>query len=174
MCPHKLLRKQSNDGWFETNASNALRDVCLAAMTTFSDDEAVFGTDDFPFSGHATFFFLSAIKKVVMMVTALSFGRLCVSYWQPPTSLWRKSSVSAFMWSRHGFLFSCHRFLYAKARDTLNFFSEGGIPYKLAPIPTENRSLYVLHTSFNTLRPGQNGHHFVDDIFKSIFLNENV
>ena len=27
---------------------------------------------------------------------------------------------------------------------------------------------------FNTLRPKQNGHHFADDIFKCIFLNENV
>ena len=27
---------------------------------------------------------------------------------------------------------------------------------------------------FNTLRPRQNGHHFADDIFKCIFLNENV
>ena len=26
----------------------------------------------------------------------------------------------------------------------------------------------------NTLRPGQNGRRFPDDIFKSIFLNENV
>ena len=26
----------------------------------------------------------------------------------------------------------------------------------------------------NTLRPKQNGHHFADDIFKYIFLNENV
>ena len=26
----------------------------------------------------------------------------------------------------------------------------------------------------NTLRPGQNGRHFADDIFKCIFLNENV
>ena len=26
----------------------------------------------------------------------------------------------------------------------------------------------------NTLRPGQNGRHFTDDIFKCIFLNENV
>ena len=29
-------------------------------------------------------------------------------------------------------------------------------------------------SSFNTLRPRQNGRHFVDDIFKCIFLNENV
>ena len=28
--------------------------------------------------------------------------------------------------------------------------------------------------SFNTLRPRQNGRHFADDIFKYIFLNENV
>ena len=28
--------------------------------------------------------------------------------------------------------------------------------------------------SFNTLRPRQNGRHFPDDIFKCIFLNENV
>ena len=27
---------------------------------------------------------------------------------------------------------------------------------------------------FNTLRPRQNGHHFADNIFKCIFLNENV
>ena len=29
-------------------------------------------------------------------------------------------------------------------------------------------------TVFNTLRPRQNGHSFVDDTFKRIFLNENV
>ena len=29
-------------------------------------------------------------------------------------------------------------------------------------------------TYFNTLRPKQNGRHFADDIFKCIFLNENV
>ena len=29
-------------------------------------------------------------------------------------------------------------------------------------------------TVFNPLRPRQNGRHFADDIFKSIFLNENV
>ena len=28
--------------------------------------------------------------------------------------------------------------------------------------------------SFNTLRPRQNGSHFADDIFKCIFLNENI
>ena len=28
--------------------------------------------------------------------------------------------------------------------------------------------------AFNTLRPRQNGRHFADDIFKCIFLNENV
>ena len=27
---------------------------------------------------------------------------------------------------------------------------------------------------FNSLRPGQIGHHFADNIFKGIFLNENV
>ena len=29
-------------------------------------------------------------------------------------------------------------------------------------------------TTLNTLRPGQNGRHFADDIFKCIFLNENI
>ena len=29
-------------------------------------------------------------------------------------------------------------------------------------------------TNINTLRPRQNGRHFLDDIFKCIFLNENV
>ena len=31
-----------------------------------------------------------------------------------------------------------------------------------------------LHSRLNTLRPRQNGRHFADDIFKRIFLNENV
>ena len=31
-----------------------------------------------------------------------------------------------------------------------------------------------LRRHFNTLRPRQNGRHFADDIFKCIFLNENV
>ena len=32
----------------------------------------------------------------------------------------------------------------------------------------------INHTSFHTLRPRQNGRHFVDDIFKCIFVNENL
>ena len=34
--------------------------------------------------------------------------------------------------------------------------------------------LYKIQTTINTLRPRQNGRHFVDDIFKCIFFNENV
>ena len=34
--------------------------------------------------------------------------------------------------------------------------------------------IYTIHIIFNTLRPRQNGRHFPDDIFKWIFLNENV
>ena len=33
---------------------------------------------------------------------------------------------------------------------------------------------HVCYQYFNTLRPRQNGRHFPDDIFKCIFLNENV
>ena len=38
------------------------------------------------------------------------------------------------------------------------------------------RSNVVLnhHKSFNILRPRQNGRHFAEDIFKRIFLNENI
>ena len=32
----------------------------------------------------------------------------------------------------------------------------------------------VLVLNVNTLRPGQNGRHFADDIFKCVLLNENV
>ena len=35
-------------------------------------------------------------------------------------------------------------------------------------------SSVVWLASFNTLRPRQNGRHFADDVFKCIFLNENV
>ena len=31
-----------------------------------------------------------------------------------------------------------------------------------------------IHNIVNTLRPRQNGHHFPDDIFKWILLNENI
>ena len=34
--------------------------------------------------------------------------------------------------------------------------------------------VYCLQPLINTLRPRQNGRHFADDIFKRIFLNENV
>ena len=33
---------------------------------------------------------------------------------------------------------------------------------------------YLINVEFNTLRLRQNGRHFPDDIFKCIFLNENV
>ena len=32
----------------------------------------------------------------------------------------------------------------------------------------------TIDPAFNTLRPRQNGRHFVDDVFKCIFLNENM
>ena len=35
-------------------------------------------------------------------------------------------------------------------------------------------SIEIPTIKFNTLKPRQNGHHFPDDIFKCIFLNENV
>ena len=37
----------------------------------------------------------------------------------------------------------------------------------------KRRAIYV-SVAFNTLRPNQNGRHIADDIFKCIFLNENV
>ena len=35
-------------------------------------------------------------------------------------------------------------------------------------------TLWMSECTFNTLRPRQNGRHFTDDIYKCIFLNENV
>ena len=37
-----------------------------------------------------------------------------------------------------------------------------------------NKHKILIWSSLNTLRPGQNGRYFADDIFKYIFLNENV
>ena len=37
-----------------------------------------------------------------------------------------------------------------------------------------NMENLVYNLPLNTLRPRQNGRHFADDIFKRIFLNENV
>ena len=49
--------------------------------------------------------------------------------------------------------------------QTLRGLSCVGSPY----LPRE-----ITNTTLNTLRPRQNGRHFADDIFKLIFLNENV
>ena len=38
----------------------------------------------------------------------------------------------------------------------------------------DDHMLRLYMASLNILRPGQNGRHFTDDIFKCIFLNENV
>ena len=35
-------------------------------------------------------------------------------------------------------------------------------------------ALWAENISISTLRPGENGRHFTDDIFKCIFINENV
>ena len=40
--------------------------------------------------------------------------------------------------------------------------------------PSICASLCVVLAHFNSLRPRQNGRHFADDIFKCIFLNENI
>ena len=47
-------------------------------------------------------------------------------------------------------------------------------PLKLLPNYTELKKWNCRYTYFNRLRPRQNGRHFADDIFKCIFLNENV
>ena len=49
--------------------------------------------------------------------------------------------------------------------------------FKLFKFHTVDNNLteYInLLQPFNILRPGQNGRHFADDIFKRIFLNENI
>ena len=47
--------------------------------------------------------------------------------------------------------------------------------YKVSVMPGSLQREYVIsHTMFNTLRPRQNGRHLADDIFKWIFLNENI
>ena len=51
-------------------------------------------------------------------------------------------------------------------------------PYKFTSLWDRTEKLQwsgiVLHTQFNTLRPRQNGQYLAEDIFKSIFFNENV
>ena len=43
-----------------------------------------------------------------------------------------------------------------------------------SPSVVKHAHIPAKHTTFNTLRPRQNGRHFADDIFKCTFLNENV
>ena len=53
--------------------------------------------------------------------------------------------------------------------------------YIIAYVKTHtHKNRYIIHyvkptaQLFNTLRPRQNGRHFADDIFKWIFVNENI
>ena len=60
------------------------------------------------------------------------------------------------------------------------FWEEGDCsqPYLMAHRAAGHRWKYLVFgrrlETFNTLRPRQDGRHFPDDIFKCIFLNENV
>ena len=56
------------------------------------------------------------------------------------------------------------------ARNSHDINTENVFTFEITPISLMNQRV----TSIDTLRPGQNGRHFADDIFKSIFLNENV
>ena len=47
--------------------------------------------------------------------------------------------------------------------------------YHQRAIKSRHQQKYcIAMCTFNTLRPRQNGHHFPDDLFKHIFLNENI
>ena len=56
-------------------------------------------------------------------------------------------------------------------QNGVHFFS---CPIMLIPIFCSMACCYTGTPSFSTSRPRQNGRHFPDDIFKSIFLNGNV
>ena len=51
---------------------------------------------------------------------------------------------------------------------------EGGYHLTKAPTPHPPYTCKMTIFLVNTLRPRQNRRHFADDIFKCIFLNENV
>ena len=68
------------------------------------------------------------------------------------------------------FQFKYNKFLYQNAAQ--NFVWKMHIlSFKHQRI---NECIRVTWGEINTLRPRQTGHHFADDIFKCIFLNENV
>ena len=64
----------------------------------------------------------------------------------------------------------CHSYIYpAATMETLSNIANLFLSL-LSVFPS-----HQLHKlCFNTMRPRQNGHHFGDDIFKRIFLNENL
>ena len=52
-----------------------------------------------------------------------------------------------------------------------------GIWYAITCMKTASSPMNIVESHYfmvNTLRPGPNGRHFADNIFKSIFLNENI
>ena len=170
VCPHKLLGKKSNGRWFETMWRSCDVIVTHRIWGVFPWQPWLPSVTMKQYLVLTTFlsvvmplFFLAAIKKSSWWSRRYLLGgfgcridspqRLC-----DEKAVFQRSCgvvmVTVFLpfWLgifRPGFLFSRHRFLCVKARDTLHFFSEGEIPYKLAPIPTENRAVlcmcYVRH-----------------------------
>ena len=59
---------------------------------------------------------------------------------------------------------------FLRQRDAISRLQSCSAPLFATP----NREPLTRKTFINTLRPRQNGRHFPDDIFKCIFLNENV
>ena len=59
-----------------------------------------------------------------------------------------------------------------KTYSPCNGITGNGLPILVTAITTVKQGAVVIY--INTLKPRQNGRHFADNIFKCIFLNENV
>ena len=121
------------------------------------------------------------VDKVGIM-TILDFLRLCAIWWQrfrfeitQFTMMWKHSRYTLTLsW----FFLKSWRQICTRSSATsmlILWWRKTAMPnqsFYTAYIPRYTRSKWV--NGFNTLRPGQNGRHFTDDIFKCIFLNKNV
>ena len=91
---------------------------------------------------------------------------------------WINNYTSSFLWHVYIMTLSCPNFNNSGLNEPTFKFVHGWVIASRSCIDVITYPCSNLHAVsanlINTLRPRQNGRHFPDDIFKCIFLNENV
>ena len=117
------------------------------------------------------------IKNHVLLVHAISEAWGCLHYkmssYQCRNSNYKDKTVSQLAYFYNGNPYTKKHFIFSVLK--MGPYCYDTDKYKLTAGKSETcKWTYHFLLCINTLRPRQDGRHFPDDIFKCIFLNENV